>query len=72
MRERILSAVLVVIEAGEEPTMRAVARAAQISERTLYRYCPSLEELQTAALPLVRERASAPMAQNVEQVRLPI
>ncbi len=68
VRERILSAVLAVIEAGEEPTMRAVARAAQISERTLYRYYPSLDELQTAALPLVRERASAPMAKSVEQL----
>jgi AcrR family transcriptional regulator len=66
VRERILAAALEVIEAGEEPSMRAVALAAAISERTLYRYFGSREELHAALVPLVRERASAPMADDVD------
>jgi AcrR family transcriptional regulator len=66
VRERILVAIIDVIEAGEEPSMRSVAQAAEISERTLYRYFASREELFAAVLPVLRERASAPMAEEVE------
>jgi AcrR family transcriptional regulator len=66
VRERILVAILEVIEAGEEPSMRSVAQAAEISERTLYRYFASREELFAAVLPILRKRASAPMAETVE------
>jgi AcrR family transcriptional regulator len=65
VRERILVATIEVIEAGEEPSMRSVARAAEISERTVYRYFASREELFAAVVPLLRERASAPMAEEV-------
>lgn len=65
VRERILDATLEVIEAGEEPNMRSVAQAAAISERTMYRYFASRDELFAATVPLVRQRASAPMAQDV-------
>jgi AcrR family transcriptional regulator len=65
VRERILDAAIAVIEAGEEPNMRAVALAAQIGERTLYRYFASRDELQTALLPAVRERASTPMPDDI-------
>lgn len=66
VRERILAATLEVIEEGEEPNMRSVAHAAEISERTVYRYFPSREDLHAAVLPLIRERASAPMAAHVD------
>jgi AcrR family transcriptional regulator len=62
VRERILAAALEVIEAGEEPTMRAVAKAAEVSERTVYRYFAARDELFTGLVPIIRERASAPMA----------
>jgi AcrR family transcriptional regulator len=66
VRERILVAALQVIEAGEEPTMRAVAKAAEVSERTVYRYFASREELLTGLVPRLRERASAPIAERVD------
>jgi AcrR family transcriptional regulator len=65
VRERILDAAVAVIEAGEEPHMRAVAQAAQIGERTVYRYFASREELHAALLPVIGARASAPMADDV-------
>ena len=66
VRERILAAATQVIEAGEQPSMRAVAQAAAIAERTLYRYFASLEQLHAALMPVLRERASAPMAESVD------
>src|SRR5690606_6929627 len=67
-RERILAGVIQVIESGEEPTMRATAKAAQIAERTLYRHYGSLGELQSAVLPALRARAGAPMPERVEEL----
>lgn len=66
VRERILAATLAVIEAGEEPTMRAVAQAAGIAERTLYRYFPAREDLYGAITPILSKRVSAPMADHVD------
>jgi AcrR family transcriptional regulator len=66
VRERIVSAAVAVIEAGDEPTMRAVAQAAEISERTLFRYFASRDELLAALSPALRGRASTPMADDVE------
>ena len=66
VRERIIRAAMDVIEGGEEPTMRSVARAAEISERTLYRYFASIEDLHAGILPVLQQRASAPMAANVD------
>ncbi|MEZ4252307.1 MAG: helix-turn-helix domain-containing protein [Polyangiales bacterium] len=66
VRERILGAALEVIEAGDEPTMRTVARAAGVAERTLYRYFGSHDELVEAITPRLRARASTPMADDVE------
>jgi AcrR family transcriptional regulator len=64
VRERILAATVEVIEAGEEPTMRSVAQAAGVSERTMYRYYPSRDDLFAAVAHVLRERASAPMADD--------
>jgi len=65
VRERILDATLRVIEDGGEPTMRAVAQAAAIAERTLYRYFATREELNDAVVPRLTACASAPMPQDV-------
>ncbi len=65
MRERILDATVRVIEDGGEPTMRAVAQAAAIAERTLYRYFATRDELNDAVVPRITARASAPMPQDV-------
>lgn len=65
VHERIVSAAVAVIEAGEEPQMRSVAAAAQISERTIYRYFATREALQSAVISALRTRASAPMAADV-------
>jgi AcrR family transcriptional regulator len=62
---RILLGALAVIEEGGDPHMRAVAAAAGISERTIYRYFPSRDELHAALMPELRARASAPMAESV-------
>jgi AcrR family transcriptional regulator len=59
VRERIVGAALAVIASGREPTMRSVAAAAGISERTIYRYYASLDALREAFLPELRKRASA-------------
>jgi AcrR family transcriptional regulator len=68
VRDRILQATIDVIESGGEPNMRAVAQVAEISERTIYRYFASLDELQSAVVPILRERASAPMAECIEEL----
>lgn len=68
VRERILTAAIALIEDGEEPNMRSVAIAAEISERTVYRYFASREELHAAVMPRLRSRASAPMADAVSDL----
>jgi AcrR family transcriptional regulator len=64
VRERLVAGAIAVIEAGEEPNMRSVAREAGVSERTIYRYFASREELAAAVVPVLRTRASAPMAES--------
>jgi AcrR family transcriptional regulator len=68
VRRRILDAALVVIEGGGEPTMRSVATAAQIAERTIYRYFATRDELQAALVPDLRARASAPMPASMSEL----
>lgn len=65
VRQRILAAGLEVVESGGEPNMRAVASAAAISERTVYRYFGSRDELFAALVPELRARVSAPMAEDI-------
>lgn len=45
--------------------MRSVALAAAISERTIYRYFPSREELDLALQPEIQSRVSAKMADDI-------
>ncbi len=64
--ERILGAALAVVEAGQEPTMRTVARAAGVAERTIYRYFATHGDLVAAMTPRLRARASTPLAEDVD------
>jgi len=65
VRARLVDAAVSMIEAGQEPNMRGVARLAGVSERTIYRYFAAREDLVTAVLPVLRVRASVPMAETV-------
>jgi AcrR family transcriptional regulator len=47
-RERILDAVAALFEEGVEPTFGAVARAADVQERTVYRHFPTKDDLHRA------------------------
>lgn len=61
VRARLLASALAVIEAGAEPTMRAVAEHAGVAERTVYRYFASRDVLYEAMVPSFSTRASAPL-----------
>ena len=63
VRDRLVNAAIAMVEAGEEPNMRAVAKTAGVSERTIYRYFPAREDLFAALLPILRIRASVPMVE---------
>jgi AcrR family transcriptional regulator len=64
VRERLLAAAIRAIEEGHEPTMRTVGKLAGVSERTIYRYFPSRDDLYRALLPELRGRASASMVHS--------
>ncbi len=63
-RKLILSAALAMLESrpATELTVRAVARQADISERTVFRYFPSRDDLIDAVADEVRERLALPPA----------
>lgn len=65
VRERILAAALRVMEEGQEPHMRTVAIEAEISERTIYRYFASRDDLEAAIQPEIQSRVSAEMADDI-------
>jgi len=65
---RIIAAAIAQIEAGTEPSMRAVAIRARIAERTLYRYFPSLEALQAATMPHLRRLVGYPMCNTADEL----
>ena len=67
--DRIIAATLGQIEDGIEPSMRAVAVRAAIAERTIYRYFPSLEELQTAVIPHLRLRVGYPLCNTAAELQ---
>lgn len=61
VHDRLVEAAIAVIESGEEPNMRSVAAAAQVSERTIYRYFPTRDDLKAALMVVLKERVSAPL-----------
>lgn len=69
VRSRFLEAAISLLSRpGTELSMRAVAREAGTSERTVYRYFASLAALQEATIPLVAQRISAPFPGAVDEL----
>lgn len=65
-RDELVAAAVGLLVRGEEPTMRAVAAAAGVGERTIYRYFPSREELEAAVRAQMAPRLSAPLCATVD------
>ncbi len=63
-RDALVATALALIEEGTEPTMRAVAVAAGVAERTIYRYFSSREDLFDGLVPQLRARAHVPLAES--------
>lgn len=65
-RERLLDAAVRLVERGRDVTMRAVAAEAQVGERTVYRYYPSLDDLLEAMRPRFVGRAGVPLCETID------
>lgn len=65
-RERLLDAATACIERGVEPTMRAVAEAAGVGERTIYRYFDGHDALLEALVPRIQARAGVPLCEDFD------
>lgn len=68
VRTRLLDAAMTLCERGEEPTMRAVAQEAGISERTIYRYFESRDALFTALRPRFVGRTGVPLCSTPDEL----
>ncbi len=68
MRELLLATAVALIERGEEPTMRAVAREARVGERTVYRYFESREVLHEALIPRFVGRAGVHLCDRFDEL----
>jgi AcrR family transcriptional regulator len=77
-RKAIVDATMQLMAAGASPTMAAVAKAAQVSRRTIYMYFPTLDQLlidatlgaltQEAIDPIFTELSSSDAAARMEQL----
>jgi AcrR family transcriptional regulator len=65
-RTELLDAAGRLIERGEEPTMRAVASEAGISERTIYRYFENREALRAAVEVYITPRLGVPLCASTD------
>lgn len=68
VRDRLLDAALTIIEGGGEPTMRSVAKAGGVSERTIYRYFESHDALTAALVPKLAGRAGCPLCGSAAEL----
>jgi len=66
VRERLLDGAVELIEAGEEPSMRAVAKRAEVGERTVYRYFPRREDLHEAVRLKLSGKAGSEICDSVD------
>lgn len=66
-RERLVDAAMALLQTpGADLSMRSLARAAGISERTVYRYFANREQLEAAVGPLLFAKTSAHLPVDVE------
>lgn len=63
---RLLDSAMALCERGEEPTMRAVAELAGISERTIYRYFENRDALFSALRPRFMGRTGIPLCATAD------
>jgi AcrR family transcriptional regulator len=68
VRERLLDAAMALVERGEEPTLRAVAKEGGVAERTLYRYFESREALMGGMRPRFMGRSGIPLCERADQL----
>ncbi len=68
VRGRLLDAAMELIEDGEEPTMRSVARRGGVAERTIYRYFASRDDLAEALKPRFAARAGVPLCATADEL----
>ncbi|MBK7397006.1 MAG: helix-turn-helix transcriptional regulator [Myxococcales bacterium] len=67
-RERLLDAAVALVDQGVEPTMRALAKAAGVGERTVYRYFESRDALVIAVAPRFVGRAGIPLCARFDEL----
>jgi AcrR family transcriptional regulator len=68
VRDRLLQACEDIVVRGDEPTMRGVAKEGGVSERTIYRYFPSFEELVEAAKPRFVGKSGVPLCDSADEL----
>ncbi|MEZ5239195.1 MAG: helix-turn-helix domain-containing protein [Microthrixaceae bacterium] len=67
-RDDLLSAATELLMRGAEPTMRAVAAEAGVGERTIYRYFPNREALESEMREHLRSRLGAPLCGSTDEL----
>lgn len=67
-RNDLLEAAVRIIIRGDEPTMRSIAAEAQVGERTVYRYFPTLDDVRAAVSTHLRPRAGTPLCSTADEL----
>ena len=67
MRDRVLDGVADLLAQGQDLTYAKVAAAADVPERTVYRYFPTRQDLMTAVVAWVNERTGRPRGQTRDE-----
>ncbi|MCC5953171.1 MAG: TetR family transcriptional regulator [Acidimicrobiia bacterium] len=67
-RDDLIGAAVRLVERSEEPTMRAVAAAAGVGERTVYRYFESREGLAEAVAEAIGPRLGVPLCASLDEL----
>lgn len=68
VRARLARTAADILMRGEEPTMRGVARESGVSERTIYRYYASFDELLEGVRPLLVGKTGIPLCGTADEL----